>query len=130
MRTIEFRGRDEKGEWHYGNLLADSCVDGKDAAFISPGFPVVLTAMIYRVDPATVGQFTGLTDKNGNDVYEGDILRYPLSGKTYQVVFKDGIFWGEGGNGCGASTHFFPSCEIIGNIYDNPEMIKKGGDHE
>jgi hypothetical protein len=82
------------------------------------------------VDPATVGEFTGLQDANGTDVYEGDILHYPRNNKTYQVVFKDGIFWGEGENGCGCAAHFFPSCVIIGNVFDNHDLIEKGGNNE
>jgi len=128
MRTIKFRSqRNCDGKLVYGDLenspIGKFCRihEYKDNGYYKGQ---------VDVDPDTIGQFTGLTDKNGNDVYEGDILRYPLSGKTYQVVFKDGIFWGEGDNGCGCAAHFFPSCEIVGNIYDNPEMIKKGDNNE
>lgn len=122
MRTIKFRGKDFAGVWWYGHLSSHE------------GYPIIhpmkcIGASIL-VEDGTVGEFTGLQDVNGADVYEGDILRYPQNNKTYQVVFKDGIFWGEGNNGSGASAHFFPSCEIVGNVFDNPELLEKGGKHE
>lgn len=128
MRTIKFRGKDSNGEWHYGNLEQGVSDNGIEMAFIAPEIPFVITAQTYIVDPETVGEFTGLQDANGTDVYEGDIVRYRPNNKTYQVVFKDGIFWGEGENGCGCAAHFFPSCEIVGNIHDNPELLEKGGE--
>lgn len=128
MRTIKFRSqRQYDGKWVYGDLenspIGKFCRihEYKDNGYYKGE---------VDVDPDTVGQFTGLTDKNGKEVYEGDIVRYRPNNKVYQVVFKDGIFWGEGNNGCGCAAHFFPACEIIGNIHDNPELIEKGGDHE
>ena len=123
MREIKFRGFNAKNnQWLYGSHILNR---GKH--FVAPDeFADGKTWEDYEVDPDTVGQFTGLTDKNGKEIYEGDILRYPLSGKTYQVVFKDGIFWGEGENGCGFAAHFFPACEIVGNNHD----MEKGVGHE
>lgn len=119
MRTIKFRGKNIlTGEWVYGTGI--HVTDDKVHINVDSPFG-------YEVTPATVGQFTGLQDANGTDVYEGDIVRYRPNNKTYQVVFKDGIFWGEGNNGHGCAAHFFPSCEILGNVFDNPELIKKGG---
>lgn len=128
MRTIKFRAqRNYDGKWVYGDL--ENSPIGKFYRiheYKDNGY--------YKgevdVDPDTVGQFTGLQDANSKDVYEGDIVRYRPNNKVYQVVFKDGIFWGEGNNGCGCAAHFFPSCEIIGNVFDNSELIEKGGDHE
>lgn len=121
MRTIKFRGRDSNGNWHYGDL-EHSPID--KFCRIHEYWDNGLYKSQYDVNPATVGQFTGLTDADGKDIYEGDIVRYQRNNKTYQVVFKDGIFCGEGENG-GCAAHFFPSCEIVGNIHD-----KKGGNNE
>lgn len=128
MRMIKFRGKDiMDNHWVYGDLETRPAY----------GLSIILQYnengvydRHYKVEKASVCQFTGLTDKNGKDVYEGDIVRYRPNNKVYQVVFKDGIFWGEGENGCGCAAHFFPSCEIIGNVFDNPELIEKGGTHE
>lgn len=128
MRAIKFRSqRSYDGKWVYGDL--ENSPIGKFCRiheYKENGY--------YKgavdVDPETVGQFTGLQDAHGTDVYEGDIVRYQRNNKTYQVVFKDGIFWGEGENGNGCAAHFFPSCEIVGNVIDNPELIEKGGSHE
>ena len=127
MREIKFRGFNTKNnQWLYGSHILNR---GKH--FVAPDeFADGKTWEDYEVVPESVGQFTGLHDKNGNEVYEGDVVRYRPNNKTYQVVFKDGIFWGEGNNGCGAAAHFFPACEIIGNVIDNPELIEKGGEHE
>lgn len=115
MRTIKFRGKDFAGTWWYGY---PSLHEGNPVIH-----PLKCVGASMLVDPDTVGQFTGLTDKNGKEVYEGDIVRYRPNNKVYQVVFKDGIFWGEGNNGCGCAAHFFPACEIVGNIHD----VEKGG---
>lgn len=134
MISYKFRGKQYKtGEWLVGDLIhfrhnvmilpldADwfDFVPRKDNPFRLPSDKFV-------VDPETVGQFTGLFDKNGKEIYEGDIVRYRPNNKVYQVVFKDGIFWGEGENGCGCAAHFFPACEIVGNVFDNPGLIEKG----
>ena len=126
MRTIKFRAqRNYDGKWVYGDL--ENSPIGKFCRiheYKENGY--------YKgevdVDPETVGQFTGFQDTNGRDVYEGDILHSLINNKTYQVVFKDGFFWGEGKYGCGCAARFFPSCEIAGNIHDNPDLIEKGGE--
>lgn len=116
MRKICFRGKDFAGVWWYGFLSSHE------------GYPIIhpmkcIDASIL-VEDGTVGEFTGLQDANGKEVYEGDILRYPQNNKTCQVVFKDGIFWGEREDGYGCAAHFFPSCEIVGNVFDNLDLLK------
>lgn len=125
MREIKFRGFNTKNnQWLYGSHILNR---GKH--FVAPDeFADGKTWEDYEVVPESVGQFTGLHDKNGNEVYEGDVVRYRPNNKTYQVVFKDGIFFGEGIDGDGAASHFFPSCEIVGNIHDHPSLIEKGGE--
>lgn len=136
MREILFRGKQEFNEWSEGSLIIWE--DGSCA--IEPGS---LTEPMTSVDPETVGQFTGLTDKNGKKIFEGDVL--PIEDEIVAVViFKDGCFRMEEYGLCGAWTESgFDECgggwgiiecepidwytvgdmEIIGNIHDNPELI-------
>ena len=132
MRTIKFRGKSIGGkEWLYGDLV--SSVDKKRFAIL------VNDKESYdecEVDPKTVGQFSGLYDYNGNKIYEGDILKWEKDGLMYVVKFWDGMFYASvkecndgifGGFPLHALTkHDDRKCEIVGNIYDNPELMKGG----
>jgi uncharacterized phage protein (TIGR01671 family) len=146
MREILFRGKSiMRGEWIYGYLnqhrgnirydcdcepIADGCY------YINDWQTKIETGMYgqdYKVDSSTVGQFTGLTDKNGVKVFEGDIVRY---GDTiHRVVFEQR-------NGTAYFGLVYAACEtlpfghyqdlkqieVIGNIYDNPELLEVSGD--
>lgn len=143
MRTIKFRGRRiDNNDWVYGylyklqlpieeacliltqdnNHLDDSLAPKYDLAF-------KLGVDLFIVDPATVGQFTSLRDKNGKDIYEGDLLKAGDMG-LLEVRFVRGVFaflW----NGnlddefpTGSPTHEW--ADIIGNIHDNPDLMKGG----
>jgi uncharacterized phage protein (TIGR01671 family) len=86
----------------------------------------------YSVDPETVGQFTGLYDKNGKQIFEGDILPvYEKDGQNYyyKVIYSGNCFMlsmmdTEQGS-YPVPVHSY-KCEVIGNVFDNPELIKEG----
>lgn len=130
-REIKFRGkRSDNGEWVYGdfrseeNCIAVPCY----IRHFGIGYDV------YPVDPDTVGQYTGLKDKNGEEIYEDDIIAIPKIGPCivmhglYGWVFKsqfdkcfaDGSY--EHRDICNASF-IFGQGQVIGNKYDNPELI-------
>lgn len=129
MRTIKFRGKSIDGkEWLYGDLV--SSADKKRFAIL------VNNKESYdecEVAPETVGQFSGLYDCNKKEIYEGDILKCS-NGLMYVVKFWDGMFYASveecnegilGGFPLHALTeHDDRKCKIVGNIYDNTELLK------
>lgn len=140
MREILFRGkRLRDGTWVYGNLFID---EKKDKHEILCGYTNYRIA--WEVDPASVGQFTGLTDKNGTRVYEGDVFKMDEDDIAV-VIFKDGCYllevhgiceaWTESGfDECGGGYgiidcdpidwYYIHKMEVIGNTHDNPELLE------
>ena len=68
-------------------------------------------------------QYTGLKDKNGKEIYEGDIVYIP--DMKFEVKFRETICWDCGGNYTGMGYEISEAYEIIGNIYENPELLEK-----
>lgn len=136
MRTIKFRGKClDNGAWEYGDLLqydnGDVCIGVHSKNYTDDGFNAGQYSYIVTVDENTIGQYTGLKDKNGKEVYEGDIIvQQGYSGKYPMLVwFEHGAFIT--GKHRGSSTPKRPMliqkrCVIIGNIHDNPELLKGG----
>lgn len=141
IREIIFRGkRKDNGNWVYG-FLADYIAGIK--ASINPEYMgVVDETNFYCVDPYTVGQYTGLTDKNGKRIFEGDIIRTKKYGKSigrsnvngfdiFSVIYSPAVFRIErespprGFNLAGNGADY----EIIGNIHDNPELLVEVSDN-
>ncbi len=121
MREIKFRVWDETNKkWLDGHLLNVSCFWGSVHRNGSAG----------TINGVLLEQFTGLHDKNGKEIYEGDIVEYPTD---YFTMSKQGVIYSEG--------HFIPlvrvehgynaidnycanDFEIIGNIHENPELLE------
>lgn len=125
MRTIKFRGFNKKNkQWLYGFYLQN-----RGAHFVCPDeFATGKSWEDYEIDPDSLGQFTSLKDKNGGEIYEGDILKVGDEKYLLEVRFVRGVFaflWY--GNlddefPCNAPTQEW--AEVVGNIHDNPELIK------
>ena len=130
MRPIKFRAKNINGVWYYGCLVYSNELDA--AIYFQTGNGLVKVMDWVYVNPETVGQFTGLLDKNGNEIYEGDILRFGNSPSgVCEVKWNESIaafcicfyFKGEiGSRPLGGCVEF----AIIGNIHDNPELLKGG----
>lgn len=119
MREIKFRGkRVDNGEWVYGWLYKWCRQEGGIERY-----SIQNDSGAYQIDPKTVGQFTGLKDKDGKKIYEGDVMS-----ECGEVVFDDGAF-----AFADLTGHQHPSritqdrvrrLNILGNIHDNPELLE------
>lgn len=136
MREIKFRGKDlETGEWVYGSLF-QSLEQYPAIAKPKPTADGKLFYCLTVVDADTVGQYTGLKDRNGKEIYEGDIALMDYSafntgkdGKIYAVVrWIDDLaaFVWDAGLNYYADMRNADNVEICGNIHDNPELLEDG----
>lgn len=153
MREILFRGKTYKGEWVEGSLhqytvetpsKTEKHCKIQEINFAyqdETEFDCTMSGFDEEVIPETVGQFTGLTDKNGKKIFEGDIVA-DCFGKPLGVVefgehyFDSGIlkytgfyykslsFWGDGNLYDDKSEEDWKRKQVIGNIHDNPELLK------
>jgi uncharacterized phage protein (TIGR01671 family) len=129
MREILFRGkREDIGKWIYGDYQ-HFCIESDIYVYLGPW-----GSEMRSVKPETVGQFTGLTDKNGKQIFEGDILKFHkfkgepdwLGFVRYDISMF--VIEGEqpvdnGGFEVQLCSIDRKRCEIIGNIHDNPELL-------
>lgn len=129
MREIKFRGRTPSGEWVCGDLHIMTIHPHIHTNFCSK----------FIIDSDTIGQFTGLHDKNGKEIYEGDIIsrKYTIGPQCCFSEGKEEInYIGFRQSECKfivvcANRHhdlyepYNRHVEVIGNIYDNPELLNR-----
>jgi uncharacterized phage protein (TIGR01671 family) len=129
MRENVYRGKNEHTGWVYGDLRNYEKTGAK---------AIFSHDLLHRVEvaPETVGQYTGLTDKNGAKIFEGDICRVSRGGDTKQGVTEcyNGAFGLRYKSGefnsflylkrSRQEGRWFDTLEVIGNIHDNPELLE------
>lgn len=136
MREILFRGKTDRGEWVVGNLMV--YYDGS-ASIIESSTSLNTFHVIF---PETVGQYTGLTDKNGRKIFEGDICDFSILDRChtpvkitikygcvgFEPLYYDSVhpddrkwrsFWQNDEDEMWNTDYF----SVIGNIYDNPKLL-------
>ena len=129
MREIKFRGKTPDGRWVYGDLLHAEHNFKKGIDIVTDDWKQ------ESVDPETVGQNTDIEDVNGNEIYEGDIVKFDNSRESNTgVVVWDrcnpcmAILYTHKLTNMNRSEYDFVKCglmriEVIGNIHDNPELM-------
>lgn len=151
MREILFRAkREDNGEWVYGYYVRMPDAAGSAHRMYVPAENPDESNNVFYIDLKTVGQFTGLTDKNGVKIFEGDILScndYPYTSDGNQNYYAEVVWFDKNAafglytfknpmskvrgvsEGCDYIDDFTSDVwEVIGNIYDNPELL--GGDSD
>lgn len=135
MREVKFKGeRLDNGEWIFGDLIENQgrffIYHATNETTIEDSDNGRISIVAVEVDPSTVGQYTGMKDKNGKEIYERYILRiYYDDGDSSLTDVRD---FGEIDYYTDDSDYtilawFDPEkCEVIGNIHDNPELLKGG----
>ena len=138
MREILFRGkRVDNGEWVYGDLLQDRDLNSFAIEYFDYYTDENGRQRDYCQDeiiPETVGQYTGLTDKNGTKIFEGDIVTTDIARPYLIVEFRDGCFMFNCNDGdkdyydimlpiLDEQQTVYKHGEVIGNIHDNKELL-------
>lgn len=130
MREILFRGKKlDNGEWVEGYLYITHTGTHEIGSYNAE---TNIERLASNVIPSTVGQYTGLKDRNGKRIFEGDIVEgadYTAEDGGYGVVsFDDGAFEVSGNNCVGTfhENYWAREFEVIGNIYDNQEFLEWG----
>lgn len=135
MREILFRAkREDNGEWVYGYYVRMPDAAGSAHRMYVPAENPDESNNVFYIDFETVGQFTGLTDKNDVKIFEGDIIQTDDPDEEPAKVFYDeeetefAVIIDNGYYGLGSNFNE-TDLTVIGNIHDNPELLW-GGDSE
>jgi len=144
MREILFRAKNNHGRWIYGSYfkhinrtpspvgygVKDEDIEHVIIQDEFSDWNMPRGIMGIHVDPETVGEWSGMIDKKGKKIFEGDIvLKRTYHGKTPErVVFSFGAFNCGFGGGSSTAAHMYllndNQIEVIGNVYDNPELLE------
>lgn len=140
MREILFRGkRKDNGEWIKGHLIRykdGGCgiIPSEAKVHICADNPKFIQTVCYEVIPETIGQYTGLKDKNGKKIFEGDVVEFLFN----ESLIRGKVFYTENDTAfcvwyrlpeqkLSINSKILCNCgdiEVIGNIHDNPELLE------
>ncbi len=140
MREILFKGKDWIGDWHIGSIVHKVCENNTVTNYYANSGMcnhIIEVGDYYIIDengegfwvlPATIGQFIGLTDKNGVKIFEGDVVNYNngLVSEIFKVVYNEKYarFTFTRPNTVFAVFNT-EKCEVVGNVHDNPELMEE-----
>ena len=135
MREYKFRGKDNNNKWRYGDLVQEKWGQGK-------AIMIKKDKTAWSALEETIGQYTGLNDENGKEIYEGDIIEFSYdmfvgNFDTFvakgKVVFEEGAFYVEVFENERTTKDEayllysinLDTIEVIGNIYENEELLNE-----
>lgn len=123
-REINFRACYDNRMWFVAkfDLWGDPDQRTCDLAPINPKYEELYNILLNEVE---LMQYTGLKDKNGVEIYEGDIVRHATDEGVYKIIFEDGGFYVKNLFEYDFQTINEYPLEVIGNIYENPELLKE-----
>lgn len=138
MREIYFRGKDLNGNWREGDLIWATLGQGQKPMILDAFDEIDIGNNLYEVAPETVGQFTGMYDAEGREIYEGDIVkatlkepsfvkRFKLQNEIVGEMFFDNAWWmkeRETVNLIPPWRFRYYDLTVIGNVHDSPELLE------